>query len=65
MPSLTRNESVQTIKGNNITILDYIAEGGQGEVYKVDYKGQKYAPAQWPSPAGEAGLDPCRIKQHP
>ena len=43
MPSLTRNESIQTIKGDNITILDYIAEGGQGEVYKVDYKGQKYA----------------------
>ena len=43
MPSLTRNESIQTIKGDNITILDYIAEGGQREVYKVDYKGQKYA----------------------
>ena len=43
MPSLTRNESIQTIKGDNITILEYIAEGGQGEVYKVDYKGQKYA----------------------
>ena len=43
MPSLTRNESIQTIKGDTITILDYIAEGGQGEVYKVDYKGQKYA----------------------
>mgnify|MGYP000901015762 FL=1 len=43
MPSLTYNESIQTIKGDNIIILDYIAEGGQGEVYKVDYKGQKYA----------------------
>lgn len=43
MPSLTRNESIQTIKGDNITILDFINEGGQGEVYKVDYRGQKYA----------------------
>lgn len=33
------------LAGNNSTvrILNYIAEGGQGEVYKVEYQGREYA----------------------
>lgn len=29
--------------GSSVRILNYIAEGGQGEVYKVEYQGREYA----------------------
>lgn len=49
MPSLKQNETVSTVKGDKLKILDYIAEGGQGEVYKVEYRGNIYA-LKWYKP---------------
>jgi len=44
MASLKNGEKIP-IHGNGkyLTISNYIAEGGQGEVYKVDYEGKDYA----------------------
>lgn len=44
MPTLNKG-SVIPLMGTDQTIrvLDYIAEGGQGEVYRVQYKGNDYA----------------------
>lgn len=40
MPSLDRGERIPTINSSDVVeVIDYIAEGGQGEVYKVNYKG--------------------------
>lgn len=44
MPSLTRGEKIPTIQLNEtVEVMEYIAEGGQGEVYKVNYNGRVYA----------------------
>lgn len=44
MPSLTNGEQIPTVEGNqSIQIVEYLAEGGQGEVYKVNYQGKVYA----------------------
>lgn len=41
MPSLVRGEKIPTINRlGTVIILDYLAEGGQGEVYKVDFNGK-------------------------
>lgn len=43
--SETLNEGfqIQTLFGNQVTVQSFIAEGGQGKVYLVDYCGQKKA----------------------
>lgn len=44
MPSLVRGEKIPTIKlSETVEVIDYIAEGGQGEVYKVNYNGRTCA----------------------
>ncbi len=43
MSRLKKGDVVQTILGENIKVLEELGEGGQGVVYKVDYKGKKYA----------------------
>lgn len=44
MPSLVRGEKIPTIHlTETVTVMDYLAEGGQGEVYQVEYKGKLYA----------------------
>lgn len=41
MPSLVRGERVPTMdRSETVTVVDYLAEGGQGEVYKVEYRGK-------------------------
>lgn len=37
---LQNGYTIKSIKGKQIRIVEYIAEGGQGEVYKVDYNGE-------------------------
>lgn len=43
MSRLKVGSSVKTVLGENIKILEELGEGGQGIVYKVDFKGNKYA----------------------
>ena len=44
MPSLVRGEKIPTINlSETVTVQEYLAEGGQGEVYKVDYNGKTCA----------------------
>lgn len=44
MPSLVRGEKIPTIKlTETVEVIEYLAEGGQGEVYKVNYNGKAYA----------------------
>jgi len=44
MPSLTKGEQIPTIDGSqSVQIIEYLAEGGQGEVYKVNYQGKTCA----------------------
>jgi len=44
MPSLVRGERIPTINlSETVTVIEYLAEGGQGEVYKVDYDGKQCA----------------------
>lgn len=44
MPSLVRGEKIPTIKlTETAEVIEYLAEGGQGEVYKVNYNGKVYA----------------------
>ena len=44
MPSLVKGERIPLIQSSEtVEIIQYLAEGGQGEVYKVDYKGKLYA----------------------
>ena len=40
---LSNGLKLKTSSGDNITIKEFIAEGGQGEVYKVDYNGKEKA----------------------
>ena len=40
---LSRGFKLKTVSGDEITIKKFIAKGGQGEVYKVDYKGEEKA----------------------
>ena len=40
---LSKGQQLKTISGDEITIKEFIAEGGQGEVYKVDYQGEEKA----------------------
>ena len=40
---LSKGQQLKTISGDEITIKEFIAKGGQGEVYKVDYKGEEKA----------------------
>lgn len=52
MPSLMRGENIPTINlAETVTIIDYLAEGGQGEVYKVDYNGKLCALKWYKRPA--------------
>ncbi len=52
MPSLMQGESIPTINlTETVTILQYLAEGGQGEVYKVDYNGKTCALKWYKRPA--------------
>ncbi|MEE0913147.1 MAG: hypothetical protein U0L76_00995 [Ruminococcus sp.] len=41
--SLTKGQRIKTKFSGNVTVEKYLAEGGQGEVYVVDYNGQKKA----------------------
>ena len=44
MPQLENGERIPTINANDsLQIINYIAEGGQGEVYKVNYNGRTCA----------------------
>jgi DNA-binding helix-hairpin-helix protein with protein kinase domain len=44
MPSLTKGERIPTISmTESAEVVEYIAEGGQGEVYKVNYNGRMCA----------------------
>ena len=44
MATLKNGETIPLLgSGQSATILNYIAEGGQGEVYKVSYNGGEYA----------------------
>ena len=40
---LTKNQIITTQDGGNIKVLDLLGEGGQGEVYLVEYNSNKYA----------------------
>ena len=40
---LSKGQQLKTISGDEITIKEFIAEGCQGEVYKIDYKGEEKA----------------------
>lgn len=43
MARLKKGNIVKTIQGDDIKILEELGEGGQGIVYKVDFKGKKCA----------------------
>ena len=43
MPSLKNGSYIPLTDGGSIRIVDYIDEGGQGEVYRVEMRGQEYA----------------------
>ncbi len=44
MATLRKGEIIPLLeRGQSVRILNYIAEGGQGEVYKVAYNGSEYA----------------------
>lgn len=44
MATLKSGETIPLLgSGQSVRILNYIAEGGQGEVYKVAYNGSEYA----------------------
>ena len=55
MPMLEKGQALRTTAGVRIIVEDFIAEGGQGEVYRVDYNGEKKA-LKWYKP--EALRDP-------
>ena len=55
MPMLESGQILKTISGVRIRVEEFIAEGGQGEVYRVDYNGEKKA-LKWYKP--EALRDP-------
>ena len=41
MPSLVKGERIPTITmSESVEVLEYLAEGGQGEVYKINYNGK-------------------------
>ena len=41
MPMLEAGQVIKTISGVRIKVEQFLAEGGQGEVYRVDYNGEK------------------------
>jgi serine/threonine protein kinase len=43
MANLLKGYSIKTKHGKTVTIIDFIGEGGQGAVYKVDYNGEHKA----------------------
>jgi len=44
MATLKKGDTIPLLDGGRyVRIIDYIAEGGQGEVYRVDYNGGEYA----------------------
>ena len=55
MPMLESGQILKTISGVRIRVEEFLAEGGQGEVYRVDYNGEKKA-LKWYKP--EALRDP-------
>lgn len=43
MADFKQGDKVRLINGDTVTIKSKIGEGGQGCVYKVEYKGKEYA----------------------
>ena len=44
MPTLRNGEMIRIANSSTqARIINYIAEGGQGEVYRVEYNGKEYA----------------------
>lgn len=43
MSKLKKETVVKTVLGENVTVIEELGEGGQGFVYKVDYKGRNCA----------------------
>ena len=55
MPMLEKGQVIKTVSGVRIVVEEFIGEGGQGEVYRVDYNGEKKA-LKWYKP--ETQRDP-------
>ena len=55
MPMLEKGQALKTTAGVRIVVEELLGEGGQGEVYRVDYNGEKKA-LKWYKP--EALRDP-------
>ena len=43
MARLEKNKILKSIEGEDIKVLDFLGEGGQGAVYKVSFRGSDYA----------------------
>ena len=56
LEKLTPGFEIMTNSGNLIKVEEHLGEGGQGDVYKVSYKGEKKA-LKWYKPGG-MGKDP-------
>lgn len=54
MARLKKNETVKTIDGQTIKVLEILGSGGQGIVYKVNYAGKKYALKWYKKPMDRA-----------
>lgn len=44
---LQKNDKFHSCNGKRVKVLDYIGDGGQGEVYRVDYNGDKEFALKW------------------
>ena len=43
MNGILKNGTTLNLQGENVKIIELLGSGGQGEVYKVQYKGKDYA----------------------
>ena len=43
MTEFKPGDILKSIDGNNIKIIRFLASGGQGDVYEVEYKGERKA----------------------